>query len=775
LHEKRDEDFEGREARRSELGIKSRSSMSCRNVGRMGSVLAIVSKKIFERDFRCDDRPAAPGDVVATDRYTSAHKTLDGLLAGGDLFLVTVAAGEQLWLVGVLQEPRFTKDAWTAAVNTTPITDVSHLIGKLQFESGKGITARAGALAMSLQTPRGLGDADVELLRGASSKKTKPALKQVSTKPAKPSNAAAPRARKPKQGEPAAPGTNPELGRAKAYLEAGALVAALDELLHAWARHRSQEVAGLIDALGGAIARSLPVIQGNKKTIDSAWRDVADQMRSADVPRLATALDLGSAPQAEGWLDVLEQFPIDPRLCAPAIELSMKFVSSSAGPTRTRAFRIAETIADGRCLPQIDAILKKNLNAWNAKELKERVRKLKTKFQPPPALSAPDAKLVKELGKQVDRIAKQPPLAEAALFQTAPRTEDDGARLLAEVLTDPQSDAPRLVYADYLQQHDDPRGELIALQMLRRDGAQTRAQAQRERELLRDKQLVKRWLGPLGAVVSEPRFDRGFLHSCHVKFATAKQRADLIGHPLWATVESIDCTELALVVSPAMRSLQEVSGLDTADVLELARRVEPLKLAALTHLHFEADDEDDDRPAWKTILEVGALTNLRRLGPLYTNWSTHETLGTEVAGWKWLVDSKLVKQLTHLTLHLGPDKPSIAPWLALFDQRPKLERLEIQSGVYRNSGGSYIDLSCIATRSGGTLALTLELARLGDMTRLRQNDIDLPVTLFEGIRVPALAVIVTARCTKPQLELLHAHMTRTFGHVFGNISVAARD
>ena len=569
----------------------------------MGSVLAIVSKKVFEKEFR-----AAPNQVVATAAYTSTHKTLEALAAGGDLFLVTVAAGEQLWLVGVLRKPKFAGGAWKAAPNTVPITDVTALVGQLRFESGNGITARPGALAMSLQTPRGLTEADVALLDGAKPAKTaakpaarpaakrgtktttakpatKPPTKTTGVKPAalemtassaakpavskltansaaeKPATAFKMTASSAADAKPAklgaakpaakpAAGSDPDLAKAHAHLAAGALVPALDDLLRAWARCRSAEVADLIEHLGGEIASSLPAIAGNKNTIDAAWRDVGDLVRPADVPRLAIALDQGSAPQAEGWLDILLRFPIDPRLCAPAIDMSLKFVSSTTSPTRTRAFKLAETIADGRCLPQIEAILKQKRGAWNWTELKDRVRKMQTKFKPVPALPAGDATAVKAVDKAIAAIAKRPPLAEAALFAAAPAAEDDGARLLNEVLDDPQNDAPRLVYADYLLQHDDPRGELITLQMLRHAGTLTRAQADRERALLRDKRNVERWLGPLVAVVKNPVFERGFLHDCTVELKSARHRNDLVLHPLWATVESISCTELALVDSP---------------------------------------------------------------------------------------------------------------------------------------------------------------------------------------------------------------------------------
>ena len=174
-----------------------------------------------------------------------------------------------------------------------------------------------------------------QLRANAKSALPKPAKPMPAAKPVKPTHAT--RAPVVKPGAPVAGADGSP--SADADLAANRLVPALDGLLRAWARCRSSEVAGLIDRFGAVLARSLAPITGTKATIDGAWRDVGDQVRPVDVPRLVVALDLGSAPQAEGWLDILLRFPIDPRLCAPAIDMSLKFVSSSAGPTRTRAFK----------------------------------------------------------------------------------------------------------------------------------------------------------------------------------------------------------------------------------------------------------------------------------------------------------------------------------------------------------------------------------------------------------------------------------------------------
>jgi len=128
-------------------------------------MMAIVSKAVFEK---AAGKSPAVGTRLGMDRYVSANKNLEPLGAGGKLYLVTVRPpDEALWLVAVLDNPAFDGTQWTAAPSTTPITDVSNLRARIKFTSGAGITAKAGALGMSLQTPRALTAEDVQLLDAA--------------------------------------------------------------------------------------------------------------------------------------------------------------------------------------------------------------------------------------------------------------------------------------------------------------------------------------------------------------------------------------------------------------------------------------------------------------------------------------------------------------------------------------------------------------------------------------------------------------------------------
>ena len=133
----------------------------------MPDVMAIVSKAIFEKSAR----NAKVGSLWSTHVYRSANKQLEKLGTDGMLFLVTVRPterkGEALWLVGVLEQPKFDGEEWTAPRNRRPIADISGIKDRLKFESGKGLGGGKGSLAMSLQTPRALTKEDAALLLSA--------------------------------------------------------------------------------------------------------------------------------------------------------------------------------------------------------------------------------------------------------------------------------------------------------------------------------------------------------------------------------------------------------------------------------------------------------------------------------------------------------------------------------------------------------------------------------------------------------------------------------
>src|SRR5947209_10682193 len=78
----------------------------------------------------------------------------------------------------------------------------------------------------------------------------------------------------------------------------------------------------------------------------------------------------------------------------------------------------------------------------------------------------------------------------------------------------PDDDGPRLIYADWLEEQGDPRGEFIRIQCvlagMAADAERRPLLAARERELLAE--FGSEWLGPLRGLVEKWEFRRGFLH-----------------------------------------------------------------------------------------------------------------------------------------------------------------------------------------------------------------------------------------------------------------------
>ncbi|MBK7399055.1 MAG: TIGR02996 domain-containing protein [Myxococcales bacterium] len=238
----------------------------------MASVMAVISKAQFE----AQHRGAKIGDRLAIDRYTSANKGLSALADGGALFLVTVRPPtEQLWLVAVLESPTLEDGAWIARENAMPVVDLAPVRDRLRFVNGKGLPDKAGALGMSLQTPRPLTDDDVALLRSVThgERPTKVTVQRSTPRPAD----------HPFTGEAA-------LAAAEAALAAKDRVVALDALLSAWRSCRAQELAEVIDVVSDDAARTLEPIPSEAKELPARWTAVEMLGRAVDVPRLLPGL-----------------------------------------------------------------------------------------------------------------------------------------------------------------------------------------------------------------------------------------------------------------------------------------------------------------------------------------------------------------------------------------------------------------------------------------------------------------------------------------------------
>ncbi len=135
----------------------------------MPSMLAIVSKAVFEREARTPNgRLLSEGDCYQIDRYNSTSPFLKPVLQEGSIYLITVRPGDILWLVAVLERPTFRESAFISSTpNSVSIIDITALINQFTFSTGKGIHCEPGKLGMSLQTPRILTNSDEAMLKKA--------------------------------------------------------------------------------------------------------------------------------------------------------------------------------------------------------------------------------------------------------------------------------------------------------------------------------------------------------------------------------------------------------------------------------------------------------------------------------------------------------------------------------------------------------------------------------------------------------------------------------
>jgi uncharacterized protein (TIGR02996 family) len=91
---------------------------------------------------------------------------------------------------------------------------------------------------------------------------------------------------------------------------------------------------------------------------------------------------------------------------------------------------------------------------------------------------------------------------------------DPGSQLLTAIVADPADDALRLIYADWLDEHDQPeraefiRGQ-IQLARVKEDSRGRRRLARRMRELLEARE--QEWLSPVIRYLRGWHFERGFV------------------------------------------------------------------------------------------------------------------------------------------------------------------------------------------------------------------------------------------------------------------------
>jgi uncharacterized protein (TIGR02996 family) len=299
--------------------------------------------------------------------------------------------------------------------------------------------------------------------------------------------------------------------------------------------------------------------------------------------------------------------------------------------------------------------------------------------------------------------------------------------LLDEVLAHPDDDVPRRVYADWLSERGDPRGELIAVQceLARRDAKDPgrRELELRELELLRDHGPT--WIAELGfdpAVTATRRhgpievargptvmFDRGFPDA--VKVSSEQVAAAQLDRAPIRRLVLTEVDELSLLPAiPTLRTLRLRGGHIDADQLATAPIV-----VAVEELILQSIWTDDIRG-----LVVATLPALRKLTLEKMRFPYNAQLArapwipmlrelciidTSNLALRDLLLAKTWRDLKRLELECNLDDGDVAA-IASSHLARGLEHLEISVG-YRDIGEATIEAFSKSKRLGKLQRLVL--------------------------------------------------------------------
>jgi uncharacterized protein (TIGR02996 family) len=310
---------------------------------------------------------------------------------------------------------------------------------------------------------------------------------------------------------------------ANAAFVGGDLRGMAEQLREAWRASRDPELASLYELLVAAQADAL--LGRNPSERAQAWRETADRSRGDPLvlPSLLAEPSHADMPELER-LARLGAWSPDP-LLASALMRRLQLVvvprgHPNAEPIAVETTRLLTAQRDPRALELLERLAREpGTSAQQRRTLRAAIDGLQG---------------MSPLAMQLDPDARAAMLSLERRAAELRAREARSAALLEAVYADPDADAPRIVYADWLASLGHPRGELISLQLARHPSDPA---SERERELLA--RHGDEWAGPLHVVTSPFArvFERGFLAAASIEAPLDPER---ITAPEWATLRSLD-------------------------------------------------------------------------------------------------------------------------------------------------------------------------------------------------------------------------------------------
>ena len=240
-----------------------------------------------------------------------------------------------------------------------------------------------------------------------------------------------------------------------------------------------------------------------------------------------------------------------------------------------------------------------------------------------------------------------------------PRSADD---FLSDIAANPDDDELKAVFADWLVERGDPRGEFMASQLKRE-----RSDEDLSREALLSRTHMRQWLPDevlINLVPSSIVFEKGVFAGARVSVRSASALTASLPHPVWSTVRALANAPLELTAR--CRVLEELTEVDELALVGLARAAAPA-LPRLRTLGVTGTPMGLAR-----ALEAPIFHRLRelRLGfaldSLDSGGDTREALvDYQPSRLKWLLHAPIAGRLERLVLHTG--WVDLGSWLTELD------------------------------------------------------------------------------------------------------------
>jgi uncharacterized protein (TIGR02996 family) len=301
---------------------------------------------------------------------------------------------------------------------------------------------------------------------------------------------------------------------------------ALVALVEAWRAAPCPELAAVVLRVSARLPVNATPLRGRSADAHRAWISRARRPALDDIPILLDTLATVRSEEATNRMEIVVKWPADPRIDAALLALleRLPFQAQTTRPFWRHVF----------------ARLRKTRDRGVIAELEQRLDAIPNNT--PPTTAQWFCGQLRDVLDDLRAlpVVKPPELAaiEHALAALDGARRDVAADVLAAVYAQPDDDAPRLVYADALQERGDPRGELIALQIRLAIEAGEPAMRVRERELLREHGDA--WLGALAPIVLPPfAFERGFLAMVTIDGRKHELVERLAQDPCWATIRRV--------------------------------------------------------------------------------------------------------------------------------------------------------------------------------------------------------------------------------------------